>query len=336
MMNDEEQQPLLLPLVHNNNDDSNTQKPSWGRRSILIVVVLALVGTLSLIGNNFMRSSPSPTETFSKRLQLAKSKVKTTSQLAVIAKHLEMAKNREISYASLDEDEQVTLFEEFQLQFGRKYLDIDEESVKFQNFQAFMQVCDKGNEKSAKSGIPDAARHGITQFADLSEQEFTDIYLTGLRKPGYMIDTEEGKVIHEEDLAALISRAKSSSKLSSSKSNNHRQLNGKKDAPSLTSGPTLSEAMAAQKALESKKIALPLPPSDAEVSEAAGNCPSTCYGTTCDYWVSAGYTCDTMTNTYKCDCSGCSCGAKVPTAAPVKTSGRIRSLNQQERERKST
>ena len=50
----------------------------------------------------------------------------------------------------------------------------------------------------------------------------------------------------------------------------------------------------------------------------SGKCASTCYGSTCDYWVSVGYSCDTMTNSYKCDCTGCSCG-KAPTSAPVKT-----------------
>ena len=109
----------------------------------------------------------------------------------------------------------------------------------------------------------------------------------------------------------------------------HRHLNGKKDIPPPSDpgvtlpGPTLKEAMAAQKALESKEIDLPLPPSDVEVNEASGNCPSTCYGASCDYWVASGYTCDTMTKTYKCDCSGCSCGAAVPSAAPIKSSGTV-------------
>lgn len=37
------------------------------------------------------------------------------------------------------------------------------------------------------------------------------------------------------------------------------------------------------------------------------SCNPTCYGNTCDYWKGHGYTCDKLTNTYRCDCSGCVC-----------------------------
>ena len=39
-------------------------------------------------------------------------------------------------------------------------------------------------------------------------------------------------------------------------------------------------------------------------------CPSTCYGYDCDYWLSANseYTCAIMESTFDCDCGGCACG----------------------------
>merc|ERR1740120_406525 len=56
-------------------------------------------------------------------------------------------------------------------------------------------------------------------------------------------------------------------------------------------------------------------------SPAPGSCPQTCSSNTCNFWVQQGYSCDALTNTYRCDCSGCSgCGSSPSpqrTPAPI-------------------
>ena len=49
----------------------------------------------------------------------------------------------------------------------------------------------------------------------------------------------------------------------------------------------------------------------------AASCPSTCYGATCAYWESVGYSCSTLENSYGCDCAGCGCQTAHPTPEPT-------------------
>ena len=60
------------------------------------------------------------------------------------------------------------------------------------------------------------------------------------------------------------------------------------------------------------------------VSDSAGSCPASCYGTTCDGWY-PDYPCSVLEAVYNCDCAGCNCGetpvptpfeALAPTEAP--------------------
>ena len=41
------------------------------------------------------------------------------------------------------------------------------------------------------------------------------------------------------------------------------------------------------------------------------SCPNSCFGNTCEYWITGGYSCTVMETTHGCDCTSCECGADV-------------------------
>lgn len=49
-------------------------------------------------------------------------------------------------------------------------------------------------------------------------------------------------------------------------------------------------------------------------SKCTQGCKADCHKNTCDFWTQHGYTCSTMKNKYGCDCTGCEC--KSPAPAP--------------------
>ena len=59
----------------------------------------------------------------------------------------------------------------------------------------------------------------------------------------------------------------------------------------------------------------------------ADDCPLSCFGYSCDYWLSANpaYTCTLMETEYSCDCTACDCAA--PSGAPTLSSSPTTSLN---------
>jgi hypothetical protein len=73
-------------------------------------------------------------------------------------------------YTSLSDSEKSELFDEFKAQFGKVYASTEEEEEKFSNFKTFLKLVDERNaQESAKDGT---ATHGVTIFADLTEDEF--------------------------------------------------------------------------------------------------------------------------------------------------------------------
>ena len=51
-----------------------------------------------------------------------------------------------------------------------------------------------------------------------------------------------------------------------------------------------------------------------------GSCPSTCWGSSCDYWTQAangGWTCYENEHDFGCDCSGCACIVEATTPSPT-------------------
>ena len=73
-------------------------------------------------------------------------------------------------YTDLDNVTVSDLFDNFKLKFNKIY-DTNEESVRYENFRSFLKTIDERNT------IDPGAIHGITKFADLSEDEFRNHFL---------------------------------------------------------------------------------------------------------------------------------------------------------------
>ena len=113
----------------------------------VVALVLVLVSVVGLVSLSQQKTVYNP---FIKRTELAKSSI--------------------VMYTSLSDSEKSELFDEFKAQFGKEYASTEEEEEKFSNFKTFLKLVDERNaQESAKDGT---ATHGVTIFADLTEDEF--------------------------------------------------------------------------------------------------------------------------------------------------------------------
>lgn len=76
-----------------------------------------------------------------------------------------------IKYSILDDDTTIDLFEEFKIKYNKSYATIEEATLRYNYFNRFLELIDERN------GNDTYAVHGITKFADLSEEEFRKISL---------------------------------------------------------------------------------------------------------------------------------------------------------------
>lgn len=63
-------------------------------------------------------------------------------------------------------------------------------------------------------------------------------------------------------------------------------------------------------ALAPARVSAPPPPltaSQTSPRELVMQCPNTCFDKNCSYWMTEGYSCQKLMETYQCDCSGCGC-----------------------------
>jgi C1A family cysteine protease len=79
------------------------------------------------------------------------------------------------SFTAFAIDKQKKLFEDFKKKFNRQYNTKEEEDLRFKNFQAFLGHIDDRNGKEAD--MNGKAIHGITRFADMTQDEFKKGYL---------------------------------------------------------------------------------------------------------------------------------------------------------------
>jgi len=79
------------------------------------------------------------------------------------------------SYASSSPEDIKAMFESFKAEHGKKYASADEEVNRFKIFSSMLEVIDARNTIEAASG--GSAVHGITRFADMSQDEFQVMYL---------------------------------------------------------------------------------------------------------------------------------------------------------------
>ena len=90
-------------------------------------------------------------------------------------KRLQMAKEGRVSFGSLSEDDQVTLFQDFQNTFKKAYDTKKEQKSRMKNFQDFLSRVDERNADEKKAG--GSAVHGLTIFSDLSTEEFQENFM---------------------------------------------------------------------------------------------------------------------------------------------------------------
>lgn len=67
------------------------------------------------------------------------------------------------------------LFDDFRTTHGKEYATMKEHMHRFDVFQNTLQVIDARNKAEKESG--GSARHGVTRFADLTQEEFEAMYL---------------------------------------------------------------------------------------------------------------------------------------------------------------
>jgi C1A family cysteine protease len=93
---------------------------------------------------------------------------------------------------SADVPTQQALFQRFQTDFGRKYTESEEPN----RFRAFVQSLKSIDTRNAMDA---SATHGITQFADLTQEEFASTYLTAKRNSGTPLSALRTVVDHVEN-----------------------------------------------------------------------------------------------------------------------------------------
>ena len=79
--------------------------------------------------------------------------------------------NTNTKYSILDNETIIILFNEFKSNYNKTYNSTYEEELRYNNFRNFLYVIDERNSNDSY------AIHGITKFADLSTEEFKNIFL---------------------------------------------------------------------------------------------------------------------------------------------------------------
>lgn len=92
--------------------------------------------------------------------------------------HLQQASSGGLAYSSLSSKEKSDLFKSFKKTFNKIYSSNSQEDTAYANFKEFLKLVDDRNENEIKKGGKHSAVHGVTKFADLSEEEFKKGYLT--------------------------------------------------------------------------------------------------------------------------------------------------------------
>ena len=97
------------------------------------------------------------------------SKASTTTRLDSVA-------TIGMSYSTLSDEEQTALFADFVTKYGKTYAaDSDEYNTRLSNFKVTLQVIDERNQ--AEASVLGEGVHGVTKFADLTQDEFESMYL---------------------------------------------------------------------------------------------------------------------------------------------------------------
>lgn len=88
-----------------------------------------------------------------------------------------------IQAAFYTEDKAVlkTIWADYKIKWAKTYATVQEEALRFNIFVDKLQMIDKRNSLELQAG--GTAVHGLTQFSDITNQEFRSKYLTTIIKP---------------------------------------------------------------------------------------------------------------------------------------------------------
>jgi cathepsin F len=89
---------------------------------------------------------------------------------------LTLAVSASASFYSHDVSHQRYAFDAFKVEHRRTYASAEEEAQRFANFVENLKLIDTRNANERKAG--GTAVHGITKFADMTQEEFKKGYLT--------------------------------------------------------------------------------------------------------------------------------------------------------------
>lgn len=92
------------------------------------------------------------------------------------AKPTRSARSADIEYNSLNDEEMQSVFDLFIATYGKTYDDEDSMQERFSKFKKNLKIIDERNQAERAAG--GYALHGITKFTDLSEEEFSEVYLS--------------------------------------------------------------------------------------------------------------------------------------------------------------
>jgi len=188
---------------------------AWG----VPVVVVLCISFITVATLNFSRP-------FSSGFQNDKPKYSSLS-LAHSALNLQPDELGRYEYSGLSDEGKQVLFDAFAATYNKQYNDDSTKEVRFKAFRDVLQKVHERNENERKMG--GTAVHGITKFADFSEDEFTSTFLRSsptfrgkssgkARRLGDKSSTKKASADEEdEDEDASDSKSSKSSKSASSK-----------------------------------------------------------------------------------------------------------------------
>lgn len=92
-------------------------------------------------------------------------------------------------FSAMSKEEKDALFKTFKSKFSISYKSTDEESEKFSTFQSVLETIDERNEQETAAG--GTAKHGVTRFSDMSNDEFKKKFL-GFKRPTSTLELLKG------------------------------------------------------------------------------------------------------------------------------------------------
>ena len=156
----------ILPNDRNSNSNSRLIDTDDAAASIYkyrsTLIILALLSAAGMLAMSMNRVDYSTKPSSSWKSNFLKSRIS-------------LAKQGVIDYSDLSSSEKAELFDDFKKTYKKEYDSDNMEETSFQNFKSFLKRVDMRNKDEADKG--GSAVHGVTIFADLSDDDFKSAFL---------------------------------------------------------------------------------------------------------------------------------------------------------------